>query len=138
MNEAFSEYVLYEPALRILTARGFVVKCEVPCPGFERSGPGDQKRLDFVATGNNAHFAIEMKWARSDRLNVESDVEKLNRFRQANAGASGYLCVFGRKSSLFNLSLRPAPFREQGKGVYAEFGVTKYGCRTYEITDRYR
>ena len=28
MNQAFSEYVLYEPTLRILTARRFVVQCE--------------------------------------------------------------------------------------------------------------
>jgi hypothetical protein len=35
MNESFSEYVLYEPILRILTAQGYVVKCGVPCPGIQ-------------------------------------------------------------------------------------------------------
>lgn len=34
MNKAFSEYVLYEPTLRILTAQGFEVETEFPCPGF--------------------------------------------------------------------------------------------------------
>jgi hypothetical protein len=36
MNESFSEYVLYEPTLRILTARGFSVKCEFPCLGLKQ------------------------------------------------------------------------------------------------------
>ena len=31
MNQAFSEYILYEPTLRILTARGYAVRCEAPC-----------------------------------------------------------------------------------------------------------
>ena len=35
MNESFSEYLLYEPILRILTARGFTVQCEVVCPGLQ-------------------------------------------------------------------------------------------------------
>lgn len=34
MNEAFSEYVLYEPMLRILTARKFKVRCEFLCKGL--------------------------------------------------------------------------------------------------------
>lgn len=32
-NESFSEYNLYEPTLRILSAQRFSVKCESPCPG---------------------------------------------------------------------------------------------------------
>jgi hypothetical protein len=47
MNESFSEYVLYEPILRILTARGYTVKCEVVCPGVEQHATGDRKRLDL-------------------------------------------------------------------------------------------
>lgn len=88
-----------------------------------------------MATGNGAHFAIEMKWARTKRLNVDSDVEKLRRFRTSNVGASGFLCVFGRKSFLEKHSLRPAGLREQGAPVYADFRKTKYGCRVYEVTD---
>ena len=133
MNAAFSEYVLYEPTLRILTALRFDVECEFPCPGFERKRAGDHKKLDFVARRNGVHFAMEMKWARSRKLNVASDVEKLQKFRRANDAASAYLCVFGRKSFLKELSLKPEGLREQGSAVYAEFGVTRYGCRTYEI-----
>lgn len=135
MNEAFSEYVLYEPTLRILTARGFSVKCEDPCPGFERHGAGDHKKIDFVASSDSAHFAIEMKWARRGRLDVSSDVEKLIHFRHAYPDAQAFLCVFGKKSVLQEILLKPLGLREQGAGVYAEFGATKFGCRTYEVTN---
>lgn len=135
MNASFSEYILYEPTLRILTARGFSVECEFPCPGFDRVGPGDVKKIDFVATGKGAPFAIEMKWARSYRLNIELDIEKLTRYKARTEGAQGFLCVFGRKSHLQNLKLQSASLNEQGAAVYAEFGVTRYGCRTYEVTD---
>ena len=53
MNEAFSEYVLYEPTLRILTARGFSVQCEVACPGYDKAGPGDHKPLPGRFSGQN-------------------------------------------------------------------------------------
>ena len=43
MNQAFSEYVLYEPLLRILTTRGYKVECESECPGIQRPGSGDRK-----------------------------------------------------------------------------------------------
>ena len=43
MNVAFSEYVLYEPILRILSARGYIVDCEVKCPGVTQPKQGDKK-----------------------------------------------------------------------------------------------
>ena len=135
MNEAFSEYILYEPTLRILTACGFVAKSEVPCPGFAHKVAGDLKRLDFVAKANGAHFALEMKWARDANPKVERDIKKLQHFRAANARAAGFLCVFGRKSVLSCLSLRHPGLRERGDAVYAELGVTKFGCRMFEVVD---
>ena len=134
MNESFSEYILYEPTLRILTARGYSVRCEYPCPGFPKQGPGDFKKLDFVASGNGATFAIEIKWARSSRLNVGSDVQKLCNFRMAHNAARGFLLVFGRKSAIQELSFTAQRLHEIGNPVYAEFGVTRYGCRNYEAT----
>lgn len=133
MNQSFSEYILYEPMLRILTARGFRVSCEAPCPGVPRMARGDVKRLDFVAQGHGIHFAIEVKWARNNRPAIGGDIEKLRCFRIAEGGALAFLCIFGRKSSLAELSLGDVGLREQGAAVFAEFGVTKYGCRIYEV-----
>lgn len=135
MNESFSEYILYEPTLRILMARGFSVKCEHPCPGFEKKGRGDVKKIDFVASGKGVEFAIEMKWARSARLNIAADLLKLGNYRKANKGARGFIFVFGRKSAIQNLELSHTGLHEHGTAVYAEFGVTKYGCRNYEFKD---
>lgn len=133
MNEAFSEYVLYEPTLRILTARGFGVQCEYPCPGFEKVGPGDHKKIDFVAEGNGERLAIEMKWAKRKSIDVSGDVEKLKKYSENVDNSKAYLCVFGRKSHIHELNLKTTELKEQGKAVYAEFGVTKYGCRVYEL-----
>lgn len=134
MNAAFSEYVLYEPALRILTAKGFAVQSEVECPGYVRAARGDVKRLDFVAQGHGSHFALEVKWARTNRPRVNGDIEKLEKYREANAGALGFLCIFGRKSALSTLTL-PQGLRERGAAVFAEFATTRFGCRIYQVAD---
>ena len=135
MNQSFSEYVLYEPTLRILTARGFSVECEVPCPGFPKRGPGDFKKLDFVARKDGSQLAIEMKWLRASKVNLKNDLEKLGKYCQMNAGARAFLILFGRKSHIEGITVRARGLREQGKPVYAEFGVTRYGCRNYEYFD---
>jgi len=46
MNQAFSEYVLYEPILRILTARGYTVECEAECPGNANGTPMSLSHCD--------------------------------------------------------------------------------------------
>lgn len=135
MNEAFSEYVLYEPMLRILTARNYCVECEVECPGIEQPKTGDRKRLDFVATKRGLKFAIEVKWAESRRLDVTNDHSKLKAF-VASCGTAkdrAFLCVFGRESVIGDLLLKPNTFRERGDIVVARFGVTRFGCRMFEL-----
>jgi hypothetical protein len=78
MNQVFSEYVLYEPMLRILTARDYTVNCEFPCPGLTRNGRGDNKKIDFDVTGHGLRLAIEVKWARRNQLDVREDYTKLS------------------------------------------------------------
>jgi len=133
MNQAFSEYVLYEPTLRILTARGYAVRCEVPCDEQRKSGRGDHKRIDFEATKDKVRFAIEMKWARKKQVDVAQDYQKLKSFHTHCQKPRAFLCIFGRRSHIESLILKGGAFVERGRAVYAEFGVTRYGCRTYEI-----
>jgi hypothetical protein len=45
----YSEYLLYEPFLRIAHAQGYRTDCEVPVAA-STSGKGDKKRIDFVVT----------------------------------------------------------------------------------------
>jgi len=133
MNQSFSEYILYEPTLRILTAQGWSVKCEHPCPGYQKQGAGDYKKIDFVANKQNASFAIEMKWAKKSKINVDTDVEKLIKYLETNGNARGFLSVFGKKSVIENLNIGDHIIKERGSAIYADFGVTRYGCRNYEI-----
>src|SRR5881227_3605361 len=51
MKTVYSEYVLYEPILRILMASGYSVSCEFPFPLVlqPKKKKGDHKRIDFVA-----------------------------------------------------------------------------------------
>lgn len=134
MNPSFSEYILYEPTLRILNAQGWAVECECPCPGYQKQGPGDHKKIDFVASKQLNSFAIEMKWAKKSKINVDTDIEKLRKYLQANNQARGFLSVFGKKSDIEQLTLGTHIVKERGIPIFAEFGVTRYGCRNYEIT----
>ncbi len=133
MNQAFSEYVLYEPILRILMARGFSVECEYECPGVAQPKQGDKKRLDFYAIGHSLELAIEVKWAKSKKPDVRRDVEKLHAFLAAKPDSIALLCVFGRQSLLESLELGCSHFKERGKAVYADLRKTKYGCRIYQL-----
>jgi hypothetical protein len=133
MNPAFSEYVLYEPILRILTARGYQVECEVECPGITHSRTGDRKRIDFVAERHSLHLALEAKWVRERSANVTRDVEKLEAFRRTYPSSFPCLCIFGRKSHVERFSMRGRLFIERGKALYADFGRTKYGCRIFQV-----
>jgi len=138
MNGSFSEYVLYEPILRILTARGYSVKCEDICPNVQQPETGDRRRLDLVATRQNLKFAMEVKWAKRRILNVQKDYDKLNAFLGSSLhhGQRAYLCVFGCRSHIINLNLKPDCFREHGSQVIADLGKTRYGCRIFEAEYR--
>ena len=128
MNQAFNEYVLYEPMLRILTARGYTVQSEVICPGVEQPKRGDKKKIDFVARRNKKlTCAIEVKWARTKKPSIDSDLEKLSGCIRADPTWKAFLCVFGRKSHVAELALT-SNLQEQGKPVIAEFGKTRYSC----------
>jgi hypothetical protein len=133
MNEAFSEYVLYEPILRILTARGYMVQSETLCPGIRQPETGDKKRIDFVASREKLTCAIEVKWARRRRIMIDGDMEKLSACLSAEPSWSAFLLVFGRKSVIERLILSRNRLRERGSPVIAEFGITRFGCRVYEM-----
>jgi hypothetical protein len=135
MNESFSEYILYEPILRILTARGYTAKCEVPCPGILQPLRGDRKKLDFTASKDGITFAMEVKWARDAFPDIERDLEKLSAYRQHEKASHAFLCVFGRKSHIEEIRLPVSILKERGNPVFAEFGNTKFGCRIYEVVE---
>lgn len=129
MDTALSEYTLYEPILRILTARGYRAACEVAAPGMPRTGSGDLKRIDFEATKEGSKFALEVKWARRRVIRVAGDIEKLAAYREANQTAHAFLCVFGKESVINDVA--PTACDEVGRKVVADLGITKFACRIF-------
>lgn len=152
MNNAFSEYVLYEPMLRILTAREYQVKCEVTCPNIKQPKRGDKKKLDFVVEGKGFTFAIEVKWIRKRKktaaartANVETDVLKLFAFKTDPAATRplrSFLCVFGTEGSIKGLTFKSfkaaklanVKLADDPVPRFAVFqGKTGYGCSIHEL-----
>lgn len=133
MNEAFSEYVLYEPILRILMARGYTVACEYECPGVAQPPKGDKKRLDFRATGHGLELAIEVKWTKAAKPDLDSDLAKLHGLATARPASIPLLVLFGRESYLTKFASPDAALKERGDAVVAAFGTTRYGCRIFEL-----
>jgi hypothetical protein len=111
MNSTFSEYVLYEPILRILTARGYAAQSEVVAPGIPRNATGDPQRIDFVAKKANHQFALEVKWSKHQRVNAVRDHNKLIKYRESKNGSRGFLCIFGRSNHIDNISINPTGLR---------------------------
>jgi len=131
MNSAFSEYVLYEPMLRILTARGYEVECEYAMPNNEQ---GDDPRIDFVGNHHdNGRIAIEVKWKKHINPQIQNDFQKLSNYHHQNGDASCFLCVFGRRSHIEGWVPNVNQFVEFGDPVYADFGQTRFGCRIFEL-----
>ena len=133
VNTAFSEYVLYEPILRILMSRGYAVRCEFPCPGIPKPARGDRKKVDFEATKADLRFALEVKWAREQRLSIANDYKKLATFHEADSTSHSFLCIFGRMSDISKDIPMKDEFTEKGSPIYADFYRTKYGCRIYQL-----
>jgi hypothetical protein len=137
-NVVFSEYLLYEPILRILATQQYDVNCEVSCADFLKgSGKGDHKRIDFVAVKNEVRFALEVKWPREEAqtLKIEADHEKLVAFYNNDREANSFLCVFGRHDHIKNIQLIPNDFVEPESlpPIYALFRRTQFGCRIFQL-----
>ncbi len=129
----YSEYMLYEPLLRIAQAQGYYARCEVEVPG-SNFGKGDKKRIDFVLSKGDVRLSIEVKWIKSPKPNIVKDVEKLLTYNQLT-GASGYVLLFGQ-SGYFD-TLAPNAGRSSkahGKLVTWNAGKTKYSSLWFKYT----
>lgn len=89
--------------------------------------------MDFEVQGHGYHLAIEVKWVREPHVEVDNDVLKLSSFLANGAERRAFLCVFGVLSAIEELQLSSGQFNQVGELVYAEFGITKYGCRVFQL-----
>ena len=72
-------YLLYEPVLRIGIAQGYSVRCEVAVPAVS-SNKGDKKRIDFILQREDTVVGLELKWAKTKKINILNNVEKLKAY----------------------------------------------------------
>lgn len=83
---AYSEYLLYDPIVRIASHLGWQVNCEYKLPKL-REVQGDFPRLDFLFRFEEQRLevALEVKWVRRARqaLSLANDIKKLRRVQPA-------------------------------------------------------
>lgn len=140
MFDAFSEYVLYEPILRILKANNWHVETECEAPGVEQPPTGDKKRIDFVAKSSQGTlFALEVKWVKAkaknknDELPILRDVEKLAGFKTTHPDSFPLVCVFGQTKHMKSIKLTPGTFKKRGQTITVDVLRTRYSCAIYEL-----
>jgi hypothetical protein len=102
----YSEYLLYEPLLRIAQAKQFDVACEVPVnvpKALGASPKGDKKRMDFYLVRGEIRFGLEVKWPETEKPNLENDAIKLIQ-NAADTRSEGYVLLFGKEEYITNLA----------------------------------
>jgi hypothetical protein len=131
----FSEYVLYEPIMRILNSRRLIVSCEYECPGVDEGRRGDKERIDFVAISPRTpdwSFAMEVKWLRRKSVDLTRDLKKLESYVSVNQKHHGIVLIFGKKQHISAYG-PPNTLVEIGKATYSSLGRSKYGARTFRL-----
>lgn len=128
-STVYSEYLLYEPLLRIAQSNGYDVSCKVAVSSGTK---GDKKRIDFDLAKGKERLGVEVKWVKSKTPNVENDVKKLIVHNQV-CFAHGYVPFFGQSQHL--AELKPKTMRNpiaKGKLVSWNAGRTKYSARWFK------
>lgn len=132
----YSEYLLYEPILRIIQGQNLRARCEVPVELPNGNAKGDHKRIDFVLTdASQQNLALEVKFLkrafRGNSVNLQNDVDKLVAFNEAN-NASGYVLLFGVLNAVKSVKLK-ADRLPISVGMLVEWdaGRTKYAARWF-------
>lgn len=146
-REVYSEYLLYEPILRIGMAQGYTVSAEVPVDRDELMAllgreshrereVGDLPKIDFALERGGerpAHFGLEVKWVRQRTVSVTRDIAKLHVFGKDH-DALGYLFVFGQAGVVEELELRGARGLNRQRHVLSWRTVgTAYAARWYRV-----
>lgn len=148
MNVVFTEYVLYEPLLRIMATAGYKVNSEVIAPNVKQPKTGDKKKVDFVGVLETARIVIEVKWTDFSKVIVDGEMEKLIGFKNEADKPRCFLCIFGQHNAIGitkdskrdRLKLEYDPrklekfkLKELLEPRFAYLVATQYGCRVFEI-----
>lgn len=128
-NTIYSEYLLYEPIMRIAQSHRYSVQCEFPVKKAER---GDAWRIDFdlYHKERNERLGLEVKWVKTKNVNFDHDIEKLV-LHAEDKKANGYLVLFGPFEAV-NDSGPKGPIAK-GNIVAWDAGKTDYASRWFHV-----
>lgn len=104
LNEVYTEYLLYDPILRIGKDKKWNVTCEYPITKEQKS-KGDNRRIDFIfeSPDNKTIIALEVKYLKSVKykINIDNDVNKLKNLYCTKNGniTHRYLLICGKFSN---------------------------------------
>lgn len=125
----YSEYLLYEPIMRIAQSKGYKVRCEYP---VVKSTGGDYKRIDFdFKHPEKQRIGLELKWVKRLSLNLDKDIQKLHDHHN-QTGAVECLLLFG-KGEMIKKVKKPKGTKSVGKLVTWDSGKTCYAARWYRV-----
>ncbi len=102
LSPAYSEYLLYDPIVRVARYRGLVIRSEV---GLQKMNPGrgDLERIDFAFQASHrsrATLFVEVKYVPRLRtwIDITNDVRKLQRvLEDAPPRSRAFVILAGRK-----------------------------------------
>jgi len=136
MHEAYSEYLLYDPIVRVAMHRGWAVRSEVK---LQKLTPkkGDNQRIDFVfsqKTPRPSNVLLEVKYQKrlAKTVDVRHDLEKLKmQLDREPRGTRALLVVAGRlrrrqHRHATNVDLGAPLYKTSYAGAHTNFGVTVF------------
>lgn len=144
MSPAYSEYLLYDPIVRIAKNLGWQTITEYAVNKGKKK-PGDYKRVDFILTRKNpvsASIVLEIKWLprKVKALSIERDIKKIKKLLPLlkTKLRSGFVLLAGvhrldRKGEESQLPKRITPKKVMSKHAYyqtvyqptkTQYGVT--------------
>src|SRR5208283_5049693 len=89
LSPAYSEYLLYDPIVRVCRYRTWFVECEVKVQDL-RNAQGDYPRIDFLLRKRKESkrvLLLELKYRRSNTgaVNISKDLRKLRSLLSSQA-----------------------------------------------------
>jgi len=134
-STVYSEYLLYEPVLRIAKSQGYEVECEYRVKELKKDR-GACPKVDFYLWKNGYDdIALEVKWAKRNPVYIEKDIEKLAFLKEHYDGLNAAIIVFGKLPVINDVKFsKKRVLRQIGKTVAWDAGKTKYAAKYYAVT----
>jgi len=147
LSPAYSEYLLYDPVVRISKHNGWIPLSEYAVETENRKG--DKKRIDFLLVNKKNKrqaLAIELKWfvSSSKKVKIAGDLNKLSNYKpeKGNAKVRRFLLLAGAHAVRPNGKAEKRPWPKLMPEIDQKFfyhtiyraNRTRYGVTVFEVT----